>query len=79
MSGLPEAFRKKAIARLGQRRELNVGRLVAEKVLSTANEISATKALTSDTAVIPYKDYYTLSNGVYSRVQSQKSADLSNY
>ena len=41
MPGLPEAFRKKAVNRLGQRREINVGRLVAGKTLSTAAEAAA--------------------------------------
>ena len=77
MPGLPEAFRKKAVARLGQRRELNVGRLVAGKAMSTAAEAAATYTATSDTAVIPYKDYYTRSGSagsyVYSRVQAPAS------
>ena len=83
MPGLPEAFRKKAVARLGQRRELNVGRLVAGKAVSTANELAGTYAATSDTAVIPYKDYYTRSGSsgsyVYTRVQSPATASLSSY
>lgn len=80
MPGLPEAFRKKAVARLGQRRELNVGRLVAGKAMSTAAEAAATYAKTSDTAIIPYKDYYTAkTGGGYERVQSPVIADVANY
>lgn len=59
MPGLPEKYQEKAVKRLNQRREINIGRLVAGKCLSTANEVSATKTATSDVKVIPYKDYYT--------------------
>lgn len=80
MPGLPEAFRKKAVARLGQRRELNVGRLVAGKAMSTATEKAATYAKTQDAAIIPYKDYYVAkTGGGYERVQSPKAADKANY
>ena len=80
MPGLPEAFRKKAVARLGQRRELNVGRLVAGKAMSTAAEKAATYAKTQDAALIPYKDYYVAkSDGTYERVQTPVLADKANY
>lgn len=83
MPGLPEAFRKKAVHGLAQRRELMVGRLVAGKALSTANEKAATYAQTQDVALIPYKDYYTRSgsnpNYVYSRVQTPVLSDIATY
>lgn len=83
MPGLPEAFRKKAVSRLAQRRELVVGRLVAGKAMSTAAETAATYALTSDTALIPYKDYYTRSGSagsyVYTRVQTPDVTDIATY
>lgn len=70
MPGLPEKYQAKAVDRLAQRRDIVVGRLVAGKALSTANEKAATYAATSDTAVIPYKDYYTKSGNVYTRVKT---------
>lgn len=79
MPGLPEAFRKKSVNRLAQRRDIVIGRLVAGKALSTANEQTATYAKTADVAIIPYKDYYTLANGVYSRVMKPVIADVGNY
>ena len=80
MPGLPEKYQQKAVNRLNQRRELNVGRLVAGKCLSTANEQSATYAKTSDTAIIPYKDYYTaVTGGGYKRVKTPVVADIGNY
>jgi hypothetical protein len=80
MPGLPEAFRKKAVSRLAQRRELVVGRLVAGKAMSTDAEANATYAKTSDTALIPYKDYYTANTaGGYDRVQTPVLADIGNY
>lgn len=83
MPGLPEKYQEKSVKRLAQRRELNVGRLVAGKCLNTANEKAATYSATSDTAVIPYKDYYTRSGSsgsyVYTRVKSPTTAGLSGY
>lgn len=80
MPGLPEKYQAKAVKRLNQRREINVGRLVAGKTLSTANEETATYSQTSDTALIPYKDYYTQkTGGGYQRVKSPVVADISNY
>ena len=83
MPGLPEKYQEKAVKRLNQRRELNVGRLVAGKCLSTANEAGATYASTSDVAIIPYKDYYTREgtegNYVYKRVKSPVASSLASY
>ena len=80
MPGLPEEFRKKAVNKLGQRREILVGRLVAGKAMSTANEKAATYTLTADAAIIPYKDYYTVNaDSTYSRVQTPVAASLATY
>ena len=83
MPGLPEKYQAKAVHRLAQRRELNVGRLVAGKCLSTANEKAATYASTGDAAIVPYKDYYTRSgtspNYVYTRVKSPNVSDIASY
>lgn len=79
MPGLPEKYQEKAVKRLNQRREINVGRLVAGKAINTANEATATYAKTSDTAIIPYKDYFVSDNGTYKRVKSPVIADVGNY
>ena len=83
MPGLPEKYQEKAVKRLNQRRELNVGRLVAGKCLSTENEASATYSSTSDQAIIPYKDYYTREgtspNYTYKRVKSPVASSLASY
>lgn len=83
MPGLPEKYQEKAVKRLNQRREINVGRLVAGKAVNTANEIGGTYTLTSDTALIPYKDYYTRSGSsgsyVYTRVKSPVVSGLTAY
>lgn len=84
MPGLPEKYQQKAVNRLNQRRELNVGRLVAGKCLSTANEKKATKKQTSDTNIVLYKDYYFQTtdkdgNTIYKRVKSPKKANISTY
>lgn len=83
MPGLPEKYQQKAVKRLNQRRELNVGRLVAGKCVNTANEKAGTYTATSDTAIIPYKDYYTRSGSsgsyVYTRVKSPVASSLSSY
>ena len=83
MPGLPEKYQEKAVNRLSQRRELTIGRLVAGKALSTANELNATYALTSDTAILPYKDYYTRSGSagsyVYTRVKEPVVANIATY
>lgn len=84
MPGLPEKYQEKAVKRLSNRRELYVGRLVAGKLLSTQGEKEATYGLTSDTALIMYKDYYvkvTKADGSeeYKRVKSPKVEDIKNY
>lgn len=81
--GLPEKYQEKSSKRLSQRRELNVGRLVAGKCLSTENEEKAEKAKTADTEVVLYKDYYVTEekNGktLYKRVAKPVKKDLASY
>lgn len=83
MPGLPEKYQEKAVKRLAQRRDINIGRLVAGKAVNLEHEKSGTYASTSDTAVVPYKDYYTRHgsspNYEYKRVKSPTTAGLSNY
>jgi hypothetical protein len=83
MPGLPEKYQEKAVKRLNQRREINIGRLVAGKAVNTANEKAGTYTTTSDVAIIPYKDYYTRTgtnpNYVYTRVKSPVLADIATY
>lgn len=77
--GLPEKYQEKAVKKLNTRRELYVGRLVAGKLLSTANEKIATYTATTDTDIIVYKDYYTKDGTVYKRVKKPVKADIANY
>lgn len=82
--GLPEKYQKKSSDRLAQRRDINVGRLVAGACISTLDEATATYAITSDTAVAPYKDYFVSKvdedgNTYYERVAKPTTAGLSNY
>lgn len=79
MPGLDTAYQKRAVKRLAQRREVYVGRLVAGKLLSTAEEAKATYAKTTDTALIPYKDYYTKVDTKYKRVKKPVLTDIGNY
>lgn len=84
MPGLPEKYQEKAVKRLAQRRELYVGRLVAGKLLSTEGEKNATYAITSDTAIRLYKDYYIKKtddegNTFYKRVKKPVVENISNY
>lgn len=79
MPGLPEKYQAKAVKRLSTRRELYVGRLVAGKLLNTADEKTATYALTTDTALIMYKDYYTKVGAEYKRVKSPKVEEIGTY
>lgn len=79
MPGLDSAYQKRAVKRLAQRREVYVGRLVAGKLLNTADEKTATYAKTADTALIPYKDYYTKDGNVYKRVKKPVLADVGDY
>lgn len=81
--GLPEKYQSKASDRLAQRRDINVGRLVAGACISTLAEATATYALTSDTAVLPYKDYFLRKGSAgaytYERVAKPTTAGLSSY
>ena len=82
--GLPEKYQEKASTRLAQRRDINIGRLVAGACISTIAEGNATYAKTSDTAIALYKDYFiakTDSNGntYYERVAKPVVANISNY
>lgn len=79
MPGLPEKFQQKAVRKLAERREINVGRLVAGKAITTINEGTATYAKTSDTAIATNKDYFILKNGVYKRVAKPVIANKDNY
>ena len=84
MKGLPEKYQEKAQKRLAQRRDINIGRLVAGKCLSTKAEKEATYEITKDTKPILYKDYYTEgtdANGekVYKRVKKVDASKLSTY
>lgn len=82
--GLPERWQEKSSSRLAQRRDINIGRLVAGKCISTVDEATATYAITSDTAIVINKDYFiqkTDSNGntYYERVSKPIAANLSSY
>ena len=81
--GLPQKYQKKSSDRLAQRRDINIGRLVAGKCISTLAEASATYTLTTDTAIAPYKDYFirkgTTGAYTYERVAKPVVADISSY
>ncbi len=81
--GLPEKYQEKSSKRLSQRRELNVGRLIAGKCLSTEEEEKATKAITTDKAIVLYKDYYVqeVKDGKtkYKRVAKPDVKNIANY
>ena len=83
MPGLDTEYRRKAVKGLSDRRELNVGRLVAGRCLSTKDEVAATKVKTKDTKIQRYKDYYyeTTEQGktVYKRVAKPVVEDIENY
>lgn len=79
MPGLPEKYQEKAVKKLHARRELNVGRLVAGKLLSTADEVKATYEITTDTEVILYKDYYVKVDDKYKRVKKPVKDDIATY
>lgn len=79
MPGLPEAYQKKAVKRLSTRRELYVGRLVAGKLLNTADEKAATYEITKDTAIIYGKDYYAKVGEKYFRIKTPISDNISTY
>lgn len=82
--GLPEKYQEKASSRLAQRRDINIGRLVAGKCISTVEEGKATYAKTTDEDVKTFKDYFiakTNSEGdtMYERVAKPKKEGLTNY
>ena len=56
--GLPEKYQQKAVNRLAQRRDINIGRLIAGKCISTMEEAKATYKTTEDEDIKPYKDYF---------------------
>lgn len=82
--GLPEKYQEKSSNRLAQRRDINIGRLVAGKCISTIEEEKATYTKTTDTDIKTYKDYFiakTNSDGdtYYKRVAKPKKANIANY
>ncbi len=82
--GLPDKFQKKAVDRLAQRRDINIGRLVAGKCISTMEEAKATYSKTTDTEIKAYKDYFiskVKTNGTtyYQRVSNPKVENIDNY
>ena len=81
--GLPQKYQKKAVDRLAQRRDINIGRLVAGKCISTMEEAKATYAKTEDEAVVIGKDYFIPKTvgekTIYQRVAKPKTANLSDY
>lgn len=81
--GLPEKYQQKATSKLAQRREINLGRLVAGKCITTINEGLATYGKTQDTDIKTYKDYFVQKtiNGktIYQRVAKPVKADIANY
>lgn len=81
--GLPGKYQQKAVSRLAQRRDINIGRLVAGKCVTTLNEATATYTKTSDSAILDYKDYFVQKtvNGTtfYQRVPKPKVNDIGNY
>ena len=79
MPGLPQKYQAKATSRLAQRRDINVGRLVAGKCISTIEEGKATYAKTTDTEIKSYKDYFVLSNGKYKRVAKPVKDSIGDY
>lgn len=83
MPGLDTEYRRKAVKALADRRELNIGRLVAGRCLSTKDELGATKVKTQDTKIQRYKDYYyqTTEEGktIYKRVAKPVVENIKNY
>ena len=81
--GLPEKYQAKSSDRLAQRRDINIGRLIAGECISTLAEATATYAATTDTAVAPYKDYFLRKGSAgaytYERVAKPTTAGLSSY
>lgn len=81
--GLPQKYQQKAVNRLAQRRDINVGRLIAGKCISTIEEGKATYALTEDEAILPYKDYFIKKTvgekTIYQRVAKPVVGDIASY
>ena len=82
--GLPEKYQQKSSSRLAQRRDINIGRLVAGKCISTMNEEKATYTKTTDNDVKLYKDYFIQKtdgdgNTLYKRVSKPVKANISSY
>ena len=81
--GLPEKYQQKATSKLAQRREINLGRLVAGKCITTISEASATYAKTQDTDIKTFKDYFVQKNingkTIYQRVAKPVKVDIANY
>lgn len=82
--GLPEKYQQKSSSRLAQRRDINIGRLVAGKCISTMKEETATYGKTSDTDVKLYKDYFIQKededgNIIYKRVSKPVKVNIGNY
>lgn len=81
--GLPQKYQQKAVNRLAQRRDINIGRLVAGKCISTMEEAKATYAKTSDSEIKSYKDYFVQkTNGektIYQRVAKPVVENIGNY
>ena len=83
MPGLPQKYQKKAVDRLAQRRDINIGRLIAGKCISTIEEGKATYTKTSDEDIKPCKDYFIEKmvgeKKIYQRVAKPKKDDKANY
>lgn len=81
--GLAGKYQKKAVDRLAQRRDINIGRLVAGKCISTIEEAKATYAKTSDTTIKSYKDYFIKKTvgekTIYQRVSKPTKENITNY
>ena len=81
--GLPQKYQQKAVNRLAQRRDINIGRLIAGKCISTIEEGKATYALTEDEAIAPYKDYFIKKtvgqSTIYQRVAKPVVDDIASY
>lgn len=82
--GLPEKYQEKSSNRLAQRRDINLGRLVAGKCISTIDEETATYTRTEDEDVKVYKDYFIQKQNsegkeVYERVAKPTKDGISNY
>lgn len=77
--GLPEKYQEKSSTRLAQRRDINVGRLVAGKCISTVDEATATYAKTNDSTILPHKDYFVEVGDKYERVAKPVVEDIGKY